>query len=856
MNRLIAHPAAMLLAVMLAAPSASAVVAQFDINDFGTASPTLSGWTAVTGAADNAKTLTGTDGTHTLTLTTSGDGQDRNRNAGSFPADANFWRDFWFVRDSAVGGKTATATITGLAANTFYTVKIWAFDITSTGNRVAVWTDGVTGNSATLAFNGSTTPIPASLSDSMITLQGKTNATGALTLTGAPAAGGSTEPNVFVTGISVSADAVPLPVVEAESGTLGGEFTVNTLDGADNITISTNSTAYNPGSAARVASYAVRFPSADTYQLYARVRVGPGSFTDDSFFYGNGFGAKSPTTDSNWVAVVNGVNTTGFTAATDVVTVGGGTAGTQVWKWMKFGTLFTVPSGSLTQTFQIGGREDGFSMDKFVFGPSSANLTVEELDSGMIAPPANYEVFDGPDGMAIHRFSLPARGITPDGANPASGLVLIDGTLQGTTLNGGLGGAGASFRAALDGSTFETLKSFSGSDAAHPQGGLHVSGSGFFGVSQAGGTSGTGTVFERKADGTVSIIRSFNSVSADTGANVGGASPSGSLAVSGSVLYGAASTGGANGNGTIFWVATNGANFTVLKEFSLLDSRFGTNSDGAQPRGGLVLAGGKLYGSTSAGGTGGSGVIFAMNTTGANYTVLHHFSPLDTVTAANADGAIPGGGLVVSNGVIYGTTLSGGAGGKGAVFAIDTDGSDFLTLYSFSASHADGAAPAAGLFQSGNAFYGVTSAGGAGGTGTVFALDPFVPDFRVFHHFEPVVADGTNDFGAHPVAPLLRVGNALFGTTFSGGPGATGTVFRVPIPLTAQLVAAVNSNGNVNATFIGRGAPNSNYTIQASNDLTFWQNVTTQSADASGFATYPESNLTTPKRFYRIKDAP
>ena len=582
--------------------------------------------------------------------------------------------------------------------------------------------------------------------------------------------------------LAVSSNAASLPVVEAESGTLGGEFTVNTLDGAANITISTMPTANNPGSAARVASYAVQFPAADTYQLYARVRVGPGNYTDDSFFYGNGFGAKSPTTDSKWVAVVNGVNTTGFAAATDVVTVGGGTAATQVWKWMKFSTLFTVPSGSLTQTFQVGGREDGFSMDKFVFGPSSLNLTVAELDSGMIAP-ADYEVFEGADGMAIHRFSLPAQGITPDGANPASGLVLIDGSLQGTTLNGGLQGAGASFRAALDGSTLETLKSFSGSDAAHPQGGLLVSGSGFFGVSQAGGSSGTGTVFERKVDGTVSIIRSFNSVAAHTGTNVGGASPSGSLAVSGSVLYGAASTGGTNGNGTIFWVANNGANFTVLKEFSLLDSKFGTNSDGAQPRGGLVLAGGKLYGTTSAGGTGGTGVIFAMDTTGANYTVLHHFSPLDTVAAANADGAMPCGGLVVSNGVIYGTTLSGGAGGKGAVFAIDTDGSDFLTLYSFTASHADGAAPAAGLSQSGNVFYGVTSAGGGGGTGTVFALDPFVPDFRVFHHFEPVVADGTNDFGAHPVAPLLRVGSALFGTAFAGGPGGTGTVFRVPIPL-------------------------------------------------------------------------
>ncbi|MES2923301.1 MAG: choice-of-anchor tandem repeat GloVer-containing protein [Verrucomicrobiota bacterium] len=854
-----------LLAAVLVSSSCIAAVARFDINDFAAASPTLSGWTAVTGSADNADTLTGTDGTHTLTLTTTGDGQGRDRNVGSFSSDGSLWRDFWFVADSTIGGQTATATITGLAANTFYSVEIWAFDINSTGNRAAAWTDTVTGNTARLAFNGSTTPLPVSLADSVITLQAKTSGSGVLTLTAAGTTGGAAGlPNVFVSGIRVSAETESLPVIEAESGVLGTEFTVNDLDGATNITISPTSTSTTvPGSAARVASYSVAFPAEDVYQLYARVRVGPGGFDDDSFFHASGFGAKSPTTGSDWV-FANGLAAAGFTAATDVVTAGGGTAGTQVWKWLKFATPFTVPAGSLTQTFQIGGREDGFNIDRFVFGPSGIDLTVAELESGIVAPPPDGITFDGPDGIAIHRFGVPSLGATLDGANPASGLVLIGGELQGTTLNGGLQGDGAAFRVSLDGTTFETLESFyGGSDTAHPQGGLLVSGSGFFGVSQAGGTSGTGTVFERKADGSVAVIRSFNAVAAHTGTNVGGASPSGSLAVSGSTLYGAASVGGTHGNGTLFWVASNGVNFTVLKEFSLLDSTYGTNADGAQPRGGVVLAGGKLYGTTSAGGNGGTGVVFSMDVNGSNYTVLHHFAPLDAVTAANADGGMPCGGLVISNGVIYGTTLAGGAGATGSVFALDTGGTGFITLYSFSATdplagtNADGASPAAGLILSGNVFYGTTSAGGGGGAGTVFALDPFVPDFRVLHSFEPVAGDGTNIHGARPVAALLRVGNALFGTAFAGGPGGSGTVFRIPIPLTSQIAAIGNPNGTVNATFIGRGAPNSNYLIQATNDLaTAWQNMITQPADASGFLQFPEANLISPKRFYRIVEMP
>ncbi len=857
----------LLLAAWMGVDAGIAAVAQFDVNDFATASPTLSGWTPVTGAADNAETLTGSDGVHTLTLSTSGDGQDRDRNAGSFPADSSFWRDFWFVADSTVGGQTATATITGLTANAFYSVEVWAFDLNSTGNRAASWTDSVSGNTGTLAFNGSTTTVPASLGDSVINLQARANGSGVITLTGAGAAGGSAGlPNVFVSGIRVSAGASSLPVVEAESGTLGSAFALSTLDGAASITISpTSASTTVPGSAARVASYSVQFPSADVYQLYARVRVGAGGFDDDSFFHGNGFGAKSPTTASNWV-FSNGLAVGGFTGFTDVVTVGGGSAGTQVWKWMKFSTLFTVPTGGLTQTFQIAGREDGFFIDRFVFGSSSTDLTVAELESGAVSQPPDFVTFDGPDGIAIHRFGVPSLGITPDGANPASGLVLIAGELQGTTLNGGLSGDGAAFRVSLDGNTFETLESFTnGLDAAHPEGGLQVSGSGFFGVSQAGGTFGAGTLFERRADGTVGVIRSFNNLAAHTGTNIGGASPSGLLAISSATLYGATAAGGTNGTGTVFWVASSGANFTVLKEFSLLDSNFGTNADGAYPRSGMVLSGGKLYGTATAGGTGGSGVVFSMNTNGSDYAVLHHFAPLDSVTATNVDGATPCGGLVVSNGIIYGTTLAGGTGGKGTVFAINTNGDSFLTLYHFtstdplSGTNMDGASPATGLHLSGNVLYGVTSAGGGGATGTVFALDPFLPDFRTFHSFEALTTDGTNQFGAHPVAPLVRVGHALFGTAFSGGPGGSGTVFRVPIPLTADISAVGNPNGTVNANFIGRGAPNSNYKIQAADELSSsdsWQEVITQPADASGFLFYPEVNQTSPRRFYRVAEVP
>jgi hypothetical protein len=135
-----------------------------------------------------------------------------------------------------------------------------------------------------------------------------------------------------------------------------------------------------------VATYAVTFPTAGTYNLYARLRVGPDPFNDDSMFYGNGFGTKSPSTASDWL-FVNGLGSAGFSNNTDVVT-GGGSLGGGMWKWIDLSQFtsqpgFTVSTGSLTQTFQIGARENGLDLDKFVFGTAGYTFSVSNLDNAI-----------------------------------------------------------------------------------------------------------------------------------------------------------------------------------------------------------------------------------------------------------------------------------------------------------------------------------------------------------------------------------------------------------------------------------------------------------------------------------------
>ncbi|MBC6610008.1 endo-1,4-beta-xylanase [Hymenobacter sp. BT507] len=188
-----------------------------------------------------------------------------------------------------------------------------------------------------------------------------------------------------------AAQAQNAPVrLEAESGTLGADWTSPTQAGVQYVTITPTATinAQNPGTAARVVSYSVTFPGPGSYDLYARVRVGAAAANDDSFYYANGFGTKAPTDDTSWI-ICNNLNVAGYTDG-GVAVDGAGAATNNVWKWINLSKFnggeapvsFTVDANNLTQTFQIGAREDGFDIDKFVFGATGLYFTVPDLDAG------------------------------------------------------------------------------------------------------------------------------------------------------------------------------------------------------------------------------------------------------------------------------------------------------------------------------------------------------------------------------------------------------------------------------------------------------------------------------------------
>lgn len=230
------------------------------------------------------------------------------------------------------------------------------------------------------------------------------------------------------------------------------------------------------------------------------------------------------------------------------------------------------------------------------------------------------------------------------------------------------------------------------------------------------------------------------------------------------ILYGTTSAGGASGLGVVFRMTGN--KVAVLHSFA-------GGTDGATPNGRVILdASQTLFGTTAAGGASGAGTVFRVK--GSTEKVLYSF-------AGGTDGADPQAELTMDGaGNLYGTTAGGGASGNGTVFELiapkKKNGAwKEIVLYSFGTG-TDGATPVSGvtLDAAGN-LYGTTSLGGDQGYGTVFKLAPGATWTQtVLHSFRNA------DDGAYPYAGLVADGHGdLYGAATQGGTNGGGTVFKL-----------------------------------------------------------------------------
>ena len=201
--------------------------------------------------------------------------------------------------------------------------------------------------------------------------------------------------------------------------------------------------------------------------------------------------------------------------------------------------------------------------------------------------------------------------------------------------------------------------------------------------------------------------------------------------------------------------------------FSLVHTFLGGTNDGAFPLGSLTLSGSTLFGMTVVGGTG-QGTIFKINTDGTGFILLHSFSP------SPSDGWAPIGAVIVSDSVLFGMTQQGGSRGNGMIFKMNTDGTGFTLLHSFELTP-DGQLPRGSLSLSGNVLFGMTQHGGASSSGTLFKINTDGTGYSVLHDFTSFGSDGHNPWGS-----LTLAGETLFGMTASGGTNSgSGTIFTI-----------------------------------------------------------------------------
>lgn len=296
-----------------------------------------------------------------------------------------------------------------------------------------------------------------------------------------------------------------------------------------------------------------------------------------------------------------------------------------------------------------------------------------------------------------------------------------------------------------------------------------------YGTTANGGAHGSGVVFRlNSAAGrwTETVLYGFR------GGLLDGANPHASLTWDGQhTLYGTTISGGLNkscagGCGVVFSLSPGlGGQWVETVIY-----RFTGGSDGAIPYAGVTLdPAGNLYGTTSAGGTSGLGVVYKLSYsagTGWTQNVLHSFS-------GGADGATPYSAPISDlAGNLYGVTYYGGPANQGTVYRISSTGSGLATqiLCTFKGG-SDGANPfAAPVMDAGGNLYGTTVQGGSANLGTAFELMPASGWSKtLLHSFLGLPAQD----GANPNGLVFDSSGNLWGTTVAGGVYNPGTIFEL-----------------------------------------------------------------------------
>jgi uncharacterized repeat protein (TIGR03803 family) len=417
-------------------------------------------------------------------------------------------------------------------------------------------------------------------------------------------------------------------------------------------------------------------------------------------------------------------------------------------------------------------------------------------------------------------------GVNPK--NPQAGLVQAsDGNFYGTTAFGGsVGENGTIFRVSSNGE-FTSLFSFDGTNGSRPLASLIQGTDGnLYGTTAFGGTSGDhGTIFRITLGGILTRLFSFRGTD-------GSRPQAGLIQASDGSFYGTTAAGGANtDSGTLFRITPGGA-FTLLYSFPA------GGGNGASPLGTLIQhTDGNFLGTTALGGSSGLGTVFRVTPSGG-------FTLLSSFTGPNGSG--PAAGLVRGpDGNYYGTTQVGGITDNGTIFKMTPSGV-LSSLFSFSGPNGNYPVSPLALGSDGN-FYGTTSGdrafGGVNTYGTAFqiTLGGALTTLAVFNF----------NNGATPAAGLARGSDGNFyGTTFEGGEGSGGTIFRLVEPPFVFLTTPASGRAVVNWISFTNGLYRVQY--KSAFGVPTWLDLSPDIRATGARTTFTDNLGSATVRFYRV----
>jgi uncharacterized repeat protein (TIGR03803 family) len=372
--------------------------------------------------------------------------------------------------------------------------------------------------------------------------------------------------------------------------------------------------------------------------------------------------------------------------------------------------------------YSFAGGANGEYIDSDLVTDAAGNIYGSSVQGGTFGGGTVFEVTPAGVHTVLYNFTGGA-----DGGEPYKGVTLdAQGNLYGTAVTGGAGscegGCGVVYELTHSAGIWKqsVIHTFTGgNDGSGPGSGVAFDKQGnIYGTTPTGGAKGQGVIYELKPGSTgwsLNVIHTFTG-----GADGAGGSAGRLIFDAAGNIYGVATVGGVNGDGTVFELTLIAGKWQLKTLYAFKDQ-----PDGALPYGGLIFdKSGNLYGTTYYAGANDDGTVYKLTRSGNAWTetVLYSFK-------GGTDGSSPISNLVSdAAGNLYGTTSDGGAGCScGVIFKMTpkTNGSWTESVaYRFPGTPNPGFAYNGMVVDFSWNFYGTSVHGGATNDGTIYKFTP------------------------------------------------------------------------------------------------------------------------------------